>query len=354
MPDTIEQPVETPPVEEPVEAEPEAPVEEEVDEKYSAQVTRRMHQDAVMLLEQYDAMKGPLEHDPTLEIITRKLENLVEEIEELEGHFTEHHPDAKALDGAGDDEMPVDETDDAVQDSSDEDLPEPEPEEAVEGMKKENKSLKGKKKALCPECGKENCKCGKAMKKKAMTEDEADAIKDKIDEEAADTEKKAFPDDNGEENEQEFDEGGEGGGALSKALEPHERSSVGQAAGFLGELGEEQNFGDEHRMKAYHYGETLKGIGWIEDMAHDNEPKEVEPGTTGEKIGPLVAAGLGYAAGRILGDKEGVEEEDEQKKKTIGNVGRKIAPLVAGAIGAVAGGLMGGGGDKAMHPHRKA
>ena len=147
---------------------PPAPeIEEEPEEKYSAQVLRRLHEDALYLLQEYDAMREHLEHPEIDGHVQSKLENLVDEIEEIEGLMGEHHPDAAPLEGNKDmteDEVGEDDQDTAA-DSEPEENP-PSGEEAVEamGMKRltahEMKSLRNHyKKSMCPKCGEDPCTC---------------------------------------------------------------------------------------------------------------------------------------------------------------------------------------------------
>src|SRR5439155_1520147 len=57
-------------------------------------------------------------------------------------------------------------------------------------------------------------------------------------------------------------------GGTTQSLVAHEKAAVGEAAGYLKELGEPTSqLDDEGRMKAYHYHKTLDGIGQVEDMA---------------------------------------------------------------------------------------
>lgn len=50
-----------------------------------------------------------------------------------------------------------------------------------------------------------------------------------------------------------------------KNLPEHQQGAVGEASGYLKELGETEDYTDEHRMKSYHYHKTLDSIAQIQD-----------------------------------------------------------------------------------------
>lgn len=221
--------------------------EEQVDEKYSAQVLRRMHQDATLLLEDYDSMRGPLEHAEIDGYLQAKLESLVEELEGLEKLFGKHHPDANPL-GAGGQKDADTMDDDAVPATDDGEEEEVSEDDSVEGMKtkaaptpqtkkqevsvprvetKELRSRYNKKKGVCPSCGNKDCSC------------QTGAVSN--------------------------------GGQKCCKLMPHHKRAVGGSMDFLKEVGEGTDFADEHRMKSYHYHKAL------EDVVADLEGEEDKP-----------------------------------------------------------------------------
>ena len=264
-------------------------------ELYSAQVIRRLHEDALLLLQHYHDLGGPLEHEPTKKLLEKKLEALVADLDELEGHFSEHHPDANPL--AGTEDKGLDEEEMAqIEDDADSDVEAEAPtEDAVEGMEAGNEEAEAvnggededvaaldeegekslviartkairqgyKKKAAVaqlnkaiangkpaakamPGCkGKCSCggKCANCKKAKALTTDEAEQIEgdlddvaDELKDEVTDTEPQ------------------------HKGLEPHHVAKVGEAAGFLNELSTTHDFHDEHRMKSFHYHKSLDDV----------------------------------------------------------------------------------------------
>lgn len=223
---------------------------DEAPEKYSAQVLRTMHKDAQILMQQYDEMRKPLEHEEVDGLLERKLQDLVEDLEEIESLFAKHHPDLPELEGAGAKDMgeaEVEEEDTgdeaATADSEEEDLPDAY--EAVEGMnKKQQKDLRTKyTKSMekCAKCGMKACKCA------GMKSAEMPVVPDKAD----DTEG-SFA---GEDKVEPGDEPKE-----KNMFAPHEKENIKGAAGYCGELATEQNFGDEHRMKAYYWHKSLEPL----------------------------------------------------------------------------------------------
>ena len=70
-------------------------------EPYSAQVIRRLHGDAQILLHEYDEMMYHLEHDVIKKHLDTKLRTLVKELEDLEGMMGQHHPGLSPLEGGG-------------------------------------------------------------------------------------------------------------------------------------------------------------------------------------------------------------------------------------------------------------
>ena len=106
-------------------------------EPYSYQVIRRMHENSLLLLEEYDELNGPLEHDPTKQLLGKELERLVAHLEELESYVEKHHPDQKGLGekDVGDREEAVDA--DSSPAPGEEEVSEPEA-EAAEGPEMES------------------------------------------------------------------------------------------------------------------------------------------------------------------------------------------------------------------------
>lgn len=269
-------------------------------ERLGAQVLRRLHEDHKLLLKDYHEMMGPLEHEPTRNLLEKKLKQIAEDLDEYEGHFGKHYKDLPALAGDDDeegmeseekdldpdeegdvtdggieekdgDEIATERDDLTVEAGSGGKLPEPTPEEVAEGMEVDpkeargEKNLKGKKvkalkeddedekkeKALCPACkkeGKESCSCKRI---KAVD----DGITDEIEQESTDkvTDGGVF--------EKNADE-----------LEEHEKAWVKEASEFLDEVsGPDSKLDEEGRMKAYHHHKALEGIGQVEEMAEEDE-----------------------------------------------------------------------------------
>lgn len=283
------------------------------EEKLSAQFLRRAHQDHRLLLQDYDSIINLMEHEPISKWAMKRMEGIEGTLSEIEDLFAEHHKDLPPLEGVenmgGEDkdletpETEEEDTDPVPTDSKPkEEVPE---EEAVEGMgiksltPEEEKTLRNKYKKgaakcmkepnvgepgpcpgeapnakpkpkpqpmkpkdkdprqtvgkKCMDCGKPDCSCGK----KEMTEDEvpeeAEAraeSKETVDAEERMEEAQADP-----------------VAAREGKLKSHELSMVKEAHGFLGELGTTNNFGDEHRMKSYHYHKCMEGIASVVNRA---------------------------------------------------------------------------------------
>lgn len=114
--------------------------EGDTEEKYSAQVLRHMHENALILLEEYDSFTEQLEHEEISGHLHEKLEDLVSEIETLEEMMEKHHPESEPL-GEGTKDMEGDEEETPVEaDSEEEEVPTPD--EALEGM--DTKDLQNK------------------------------------------------------------------------------------------------------------------------------------------------------------------------------------------------------------------
>lgn len=60
------------------------------DEPYGAQVLRRVHADLAGLLQEYDSFMDHLEDDSVRERVKKKLETMVEEMEDIESHWSGH------------------------------------------------------------------------------------------------------------------------------------------------------------------------------------------------------------------------------------------------------------------------
>ncbi len=228
--------------------------EPEPTEKYSAQVLRRMHEDAQLLLDQYDEMRGPLENEEVDSHIEEKLQALVGELEEIEGLYEKHHPEAEPLAEKADEE-------EATSGAGEEDdVPAEEAAEAMDMKSLRDRYIKGLRKvytksASCPKCGKpmSECSCAKSLKGK----------------------KKDMPGGVEEINRAtEFEEVQQG-----KALQPHEHAHVSDAQGFLKGMSTSHDWADEHRMEAYHHSKSLGGIGERlgKDFGFTPEGSEVDP-----------------------------------------------------------------------------
>lgn len=280
---------------------------EPAQEPHGARMLRQVHSDYSMLMKDYDDLMGPLEHDGVRKHFEGLLSNKAKALDDTEKLWGKHYKDLPPLEGMEDGEEKdltedeaedigddlVEETADTEPEAKDADSiddaavagagadneEEPDADEVVEGM--QSKSLAARRKAwrrkgACPECGKEDCACGKSLngkaKKKDLTEDEAAAVADDLATETTDTE--AEP-------------------AGEKALEPHELDAVGQAAGFLGEAAAGQEWGEEQRMHSFHYHKTLEGIGGLaevhDDLAQTPPESDIPPANAAPPAGAKAA-----------------------------------------------------------------
>lgn len=112
-------------------------------EPYGAQILRRLHADAAGLLHEYDSMMEHLEDESTRQLLRKKLETLVHELEELESHKDSHerYKDLPPFEGTEGDMLKQERTKDELgglqADSSQDE--EPTPDEALEGMRAQEK-----------------------------------------------------------------------------------------------------------------------------------------------------------------------------------------------------------------------
>lgn len=322
----------------PTTAEPEADIEMAAEsdtpqEKYGAQVLRRLHQDAAILLGEYDEFVELLESDKVKKTLTRKLEHLASFLEEVEGLFGSEYPDGNPLEGVeieGEEkimeEVPEDEAaemsdiadedplEDAVEDGtigdgddagsgagdemddrgeravagdSDDTVEEldDEDDEVMEGIgmgAKRFKGLRGKYKAA-PKEQRYSPPSIVARRGKFPTRQEERYPKTKDPKTQL---KKAMEEcpKCGEQNCQcevgETDQkiaplvaagvGMAAGSMMGKALESHEKTMVGGAAKYLFDMGQDGSmWDDEKKMDAHHYYKTLDGMVTLQEAYDD-------------------------------------------------------------------------------------
>jgi hypothetical protein len=59
--------------------------------KYGAQLVQRMHEDLRLLLQDYHELRGPLEHREIDDYVQRRLERIVEDIQEIEQFWNKNY-----------------------------------------------------------------------------------------------------------------------------------------------------------------------------------------------------------------------------------------------------------------------
>lgn len=144
-------------------------------EKYSAQVLRRLHEDASILLEDYDAMRALLENEEIDAHVVSRLEAFVEAMDGAEALMAKHHPSLPPLgqgaaeeleareeskeigheeqeseDAATEENTEVGPEDEAAVEDASGDEEQPTAEEAVEGMAKGEEEFENKKSMRIP------------------------------------------------------------------------------------------------------------------------------------------------------------------------------------------------------------
>ncbi len=124
---------------------------------------------------------------------------------------------------------------------------------------------KARSKSVCPKCGKDDCTCGK--KAQEVGEDVGD-VNDTDNVDNTPTQ--------------------------MKGIDDRDMPVVSESHGFLGEISQPSSvFGEEHRMRSFHYHKALGSIGQMADINADlNE---------GQKMAPAVAAAVGGMAGEAMG-----------------------------------------------------
>ena len=217
------------------------------EEMYGAQVLRAFHRDHLAIMQDYDAMIGPLENPKVRKMVEKKIMQVDKDLTECEAIFASEYPDYE----------PLTKDDEAVEaDSGEEALPSPE--QVAEGMatkeldEKATKDLRAKyktkpeddwkrcgryercKKEMCPKCGKEDCGCS-ASKDMAEEVEEVRGDLEETGEELEDVEE----------------------------MQPYEKAHIKNAFNFLTHAMGSQDWTDDHRMEAYHHGKNLLSMAGV-------------------------------------------------------------------------------------------
>lgn len=291
-------------------------------EPYSAQVLRRLHEDATTLLDEYDQMGGPLEHDEIKKHLADVCKQLVQMIEKHEGHWEKHHPDLPKLPGMEDggkgldDEEGLEEGEDRLDSDLEDDGLEGDPMEADSAPPERatvDEAEEGSGKDAKPRREKEE---KKESKKEDKEDKDKDKKKDKEKKEKAfrekrfkaaivwgkkylsgmnvkqmardiafgtasdlvlgsykkwlDTQKaKGICPECGKDpcvcGKKDFEEmrGEDDTEEVTEGdkLAPHEKEKLKEAHDFLSEIMESHDFTDDHRMKAFHFHKALAPMG---------------------------------------------------------------------------------------------
>lgn len=222
------------------------------EEPYSAQLLRQLHDDAGRLLERYDSMLPPLEHEAIKKFVEGYCQFLDSQMTEIEKHFGEHHPDLPPLEGMGpvgseneeEGKATPEEAAEATEPAASETEPEKKPKKKSE---EEEEEPEGGEKSLTPEQVKELRGKHKALPTPPVVGESALAG----DEDAVET----------------IDAAEDQAGVQ---FEPHEMDSLAEAHGFLsGVVHQQEPWGEIHRHEAYHHHRALGKIATLGDAAHE-------------------------------------------------------------------------------------
>lgn len=217
------------------------------EEPYSAQLLRQIHDDAGRLMERYDGMLPPLEHDAIRKFVEGYCEFLDSQMTAIEGHMGEHHPDLPPLDGM---EPAASEDEEAGEATPDEAAEAMEPEEEEE----EEEEPEGGEKSLTPEQVKDLRRRHKALPTPPQVGESALA---------------------GDEDAVEFIDDAEEQAGVN--FEPHEMDSLTEAHGFLnGVVNQQDPWGSIHRHEAYYHCRSLGKIATLGDPEHIPGDEEFE------------------------------------------------------------------------------
>lgn len=241
------------------------------DEPMGAQLLRRMHENALLLMEEYDSHLKLQDHPEIKKFAVECLEHIEDTLSTIEDMFAKEYPDGNPLESADTDGGEVEEATDTPEDL-------PTAEESVDGMGLNEKSFQGRRSKSYYSYGKKGSDKLRGKNKpgqiraiwhedpegdyhpdaKALTEDEAAAIGDEITEQTEDVEEKSL--------------------ICSKDME-----TLNGAAGFLSEAAEYQgDWGDEMRTKAGHWHKQVGPLGALQEELGTDQDEPV-PGEMGQK-----------------------------------------------------------------------
>ncbi len=280
-------------------------------EPWGAQVLRRIHENAMILLEEYDEMMAPLENERVKAHLQKLLEGIVQDIDETEGTHSAEYAHLEPLGDSASNPRGKYQAKPGMENPEEEnpeDVVAPNPEAPLENEEEakeeteenpEGKPPFGKKKEEKKEEQVEtDAVPADSKKKKEPTEDEAyegmktKELREKLIKKLRGTYKGVCQEKippyrraDGEVVEgycrsshkdlcptcgkdpcickkKDMDAPEEGmDGGEEKAFEMHEQSCIKEAHAFLKELAETRDFHDEHRMKAYHFHASLSPMG---------------------------------------------------------------------------------------------
>lgn len=300
-------------------------------EKWGAQVLRQLHKDHSTMMEDYHNMLGPLENEEVKNYLEDHLGGVEKNLTAIEKLFKKSYKDLPDLDGAMEEETKdVGEVEEVAEDAEDaveeiaEDAEEaveeteekgvedekpveqatsgsadeepPPAEDAIEGMRtkeqesgsdkppfeKEEDKKSMKTKGMCPDCGKENCTCGKALKAFHKSED-----KEKLEEASKFLKSLAESVSLGDEKRMEAYHQHKSLSCLTKAEDKEEDKKeekfLTDASMFLKSMTAEKAFGERHRQTAKALAKAIDDHLESIKAMEDEEEEKAMPGALGEK-----------------------------------------------------------------------
>lgn len=268
-------------------------------EPFGAQVLRRVHEDHSLLIQDYDEMIGVLENPRLQQFMVDTLQGIDQMLSAIEQMFSEEYGHLAPLDGA----MPIEPapamSGEAIGEQAAPVEEETVEEEAVSPEKKPvgkalprksdkdvtnsqsdalpaNSGMKGS--SYCKVCGRANCICpavAVAPRKKSMC--------NKCGKSPCSCSSQAVPDFKGLEGKKEDTSLGE--------LLAHEKTCAKEAHQFLSEIANCFDFGEEHRLKSFHFHKVLEGIG-NSGQASDSPEAGSEAPAAGMEVKELETGGF--------------------------------------------------------------
>ncbi len=264
------------------------------EEPYSAQLLRQLHDDAGRLLERYDSMLPPLEHEAIKKFVEGYCQFLDSQMTEIEDHFAEHHPDLEPLEGmepvASEDEEAGEATPEEAAEASEPEGSETEPEKKPKEKSEEEEEPEGGEKSLTPEQVKELRGKHKGLPTPPVVGESALA---------------------GDEDGVEAIDHAEGEAGIN--FEPHEVNHLADAHGFLSTVvNQREPWGEIQRQESYHHHRNLRSIASKADGGHvpgmEHEEKRILSPAESRAATAATSAHRRSQIGQVLSSRAGARQ----------------------------------------------